>query len=152
MKDVSSHKSHIMRPQSRIGEKYMGYWNVIRHLVIGLLIFLVLATLVHPAFLLEYAGITEPLIGQIAVWIVALIVGLVTGLAGREAYVSRVVDGIFVGAGGTVVSFGVLGLLIASFDITADAMGFLSYLVINALLCGLGAALSGFFFAKRVSS
>jgi len=127
----------------------MGFWNVISHLVIGLIIFIVLATLVHPAFMSEYMGITDTLIGQVAVWIVAFIVGIITGVAGKEAYVSRVVDGIFVGAGGTIISYGLLGLLISSFDMTADITVFLSYLVINALLCGLGCALSGFFFGKK---
>jgi hypothetical protein len=127
----------------------MGFFKVISHLILGLIIFIILATLVHPAFLSEYMGISDDIIGRVAVWIVALVVGIITGIAGKEAYVSRVVDGIFVGAGGTIISFGILGLMIASFDMTADITVFLSYLIINALLCGLGCALSGFFFGKK---
>lgn len=130
----------------------MGLWNVIRDLVIGILIFVVLATpLVHPTLLGLPVLAGQVTVGQVAVWVIAIVVGVIVGYLGKEGYWDRVVDGLFVGAAGTIVSYVLLSVLVTGFDIATQAMTFLSYLVIDALLCGLGTALAGFLYGKRAS-
>jgi len=85
------------------------------------------------------------------VWLIALVAGIIVGYLGKEGYWDRVVDGLFVGAAGTIVSYALLSVLVTGFGIASAGLDFVAYLAINALLCGLGTALAGFFYGRRAS-